>query len=193
MKSWYIIVVLVGILSLGVVFWQGSMAGLRAAAGLPTVPSASAKEAPEFAGITDWIQSDPLTIRSLRGKVVIVHFWTNGCINCQHNYPHYRQWTKDFEGKDVVIVGVHTPEFDWEADVARIREQVKKNGLKFPVAVDTDGETWRAWHNKYWPAIYVVDKAGRVRFEWSGELTSGGNKGNEIVRDKVLQLVDEKL
>jgi thiol-disulfide isomerase/thioredoxin len=156
-----------------------------------TAASSVGRAAPDFVGITDWIQTDPLSIAKLRGKVVIVHFWTNGCINCQHNYPHYREWAKEFAGKDVVIVGVHTPEFDWEADVKRIRDQAKSNNLTFPIAVDTDGETWRAWHNKYWPAIYVVDKKGNIRFDWSGELTSGGNKGNAIVRQKVNELLRE--
>ena len=191
MKKWWIVLAFFAVVCLGLLA-NDFAPGVPLAREPESSNDPAVRQAPEFVGITDWIQSDPLTVASLRGKVVIVHFWTNGCINCQRNYPHYRQWLRDFEGKDVAIVGIHTPEFDWEADVARIRDQVAKNELKFPVAVDAEGETWRAWENKYWPAIYVVDKGGRVRFEWPGELTSGGNKGDEIIRKKVLELLDEK-
>ncbi len=148
--------------------------------------------APDFKGITEWIGSEPLKIRDLRKKVVVLHFWTNGCINCKRNYEHYRQWLKDFEGKDVVMVGVHTPELEWEKDVARIRSEVEKNGLAFPVAVDTEGETWRAWDNRIWPTVYVIDQKGRVRYVWVGELAWEGAKGAETVRDFVLQLLKSK-
>ncbi len=148
--------------------------------------------APDFKGIAEWIGSEPLKIRDLRKKVVVLHFWTNGCINCKRNYEHYRQWLKDFEGKDVVIVGVHTPELEWEKDVARIRSEVEKNGLAFPVAVDNEGETWRAWDNRIWPTVYVIDQKGRVRYVWVGELAWEGAKGAETVRDFVNKLLEFK-
>ncbi len=148
--------------------------------------------APDFKGIAEWIGSEPFKIRDLRKKVVILHFWTNGCINCQRNYEHDRQWLKDFDGKDVVMVGVHTPELEWEKDVARIRSEVEKNGLSFPVAVDTEGETWRAWDNRIWPTVYVIDQKGRVRYVWVGELAWEGAKGAEIVGDSVRSLLDGK-
>jgi peroxiredoxin len=148
--------------------------------------------APDFKGIAEWIGSEPLKIRDLRKKVVILHFWTNGCINCRRNYEHYRQWLKDFDGKDVVMVGVHTPELEWEKDVARIRSEVEKNGLSFPVAVDTEGETWRAWDNRIWPTVYVIDQKGRVRYVWVGELAWEGAKGAETVADFVRSLLDGK-
>jgi peroxiredoxin len=146
--------------------------------------------APDFAGITEWIQSEPLSMKGLRRKVVILHFWTNGCINCQRNYEHYRQWLKDFDKKKVVIVGVHTPELESEKNIERIREQATKHGLDFPIAVDNAQETWRAWDNRVWPTVYVIDQRGRVRYVWVGELAWEGAKGPEIVRDFVQQLLD---
>jgi len=102
--------------------------------------------APEFTGVTEWVNSKPLKLADQKGKVVIVHFWTNGCINCVHNYPHYRAWTKKYkDNKDLIIVGIHTPEFDAEKNVDRIKDRAKKNELTFAIAVDNDGANWKAW------------------------------------------------
>ena len=133
--------------------------------------------APEFTGVTDWLNSKPFKLADQHGKVVVVHFWTNGCINCIHNYPQYRRWLDKYkENKDLVIVGIHTPEFDAEKDVARIKDRLNKNKLTFAVAVDNDGANWKAWGNRYWPCIYLVDKAGIVRHRWEGELGDAGYK-----------------
>ena len=128
------------------------------------------KAAPEFPKNTEWLQSKPLTLASLRGQVVVLHFWTNGCINCIHNYPVYRAWQEKYAGQAVKIIGVHTPEFASEADVAQIRSKVRENGLKFPIAIDNDSRIWKSWDNHYWPSIYLIDKKGRVRYRWDGEL-----------------------
>jgi peroxiredoxin len=138
--------------------------------------------APEFARVTEWVNSKPLTMAALRGKVVVVHFWTNGCSNCINNYPHYRAWQHRYAGKDVVIVGIHTPETPSEHNVERIRAQASKNGLKFPIAVDNDLANWKAWDNHIWPTVYVVDQRGAVRYGWEGELNYAGQKGEETVR-----------
>jgi peroxiredoxin len=145
--------------------------------------------APEFRGVREWINSDPLTMAKLRGKVVLVHFWTNGCYNCKNNYPHYKAWEERYAGKDVVIVGIHTPETPGERDVDRIKAQAAKHGLKFPIAVDNDRSNWNAWNNRYWPTVYVVDRQGRVRYGWEGELNYKGATGEETVR----RLVDSLL
>ena len=145
--------------------------------------------APEFRGVTEWINSGPLTMAKLRGKVVLVHFWTNGCYNCKNNYPHYKAWQERYAGKDVVIVGIHTPETPGERDVDRIKAQAAKHGLKFPIAVDNDRSNWNAWNNRYWPTVYVVDRQGRVRYGWEGELNYKGATGEETVR----RLVDSLL
>ena len=148
--------------------------------------------APEFKGVTEWINSDPLTMSKLRGKVVLVHFWTNGCYNCVNNYPHYKAWQERYADKDVVIVGIHSPETPGERDVERIKAQASKHGLKFPIAVDNDAANWKAWNNRYWPTVYVVDKRGRVRYGWEGELNYKGAKGEETVRKLVDKLLLER-
>lgn len=154
---------------------------------VPTSP-ADARPAPELAGISAWLNADPLTMKGLRGKVVVVHFWTNGCINCVHNYPAYKAWHADFAGKGAVVLGVHTPEFEAEKNLDRLRDKVRKAGLEFPIAVDNDGDTWRAWGNQYWPAIYLVDKQGRVRYQWDGEL---GTDGERAMRRRIDALLAE--
>jgi peroxiredoxin len=148
--------------------------------------------APEFRGVTQWVNSKPLTMEQLRGKVVLVHFWTNGCSNCVNNYPHYKAWQKRYAGKDVVIVGIHTPETAGEQDVDRIKAQAARHGLKFAIAVDNDSANWRAWNNRYWPTVYVVDRKGRVRYGWEGELNYKGADGEEKVRKLVDELLLEK-
>ncbi len=149
------------------------------------------QDAPEFSGVTRWINSEPLTLKELRGKVVVVHFWTNGCYNCINKYEHYRAWQERYAGKDVVIVGIHSPETAGERDIEGIRRQANKHGLKFPIAVDNDGANWRAWKNEYWPTVYVVDRTGRVRYGWEGELNYQGQKGEETVRKVIDTLLVE--
>lgn len=134
------------------------------------MPDPGSKAAPEFPQGTQWLQSKPLTLAALRGQVVILHFWTFGCINCVHNYPVYKAWQEKYAGKGAMLIGVHTPELPEEADVARLRVKIRDAGLKFPVAVDRNREIWNAWGNEYWPSIYLIDKRGRVRYHWDGEL-----------------------
>jgi thiol-disulfide isomerase/thioredoxin len=136
--------------------------------------------APEFPEDTEWLQSKPLTLASLRGQVVVVHFWTFGCINCIHNYPVYKGWQEKYAGKGVTIIGVHTPEFADEADVDRVRAKARANGLEFPIATDNHGRIWKAWENLYWPSIYLIDKQGRVRYHWDGELHLESAEGRQF-------------
>jgi thiol-disulfide isomerase/thioredoxin len=143
--------------------------------------------APEFTGVTAWVNSKPLRVADQKGKVVVVHFWTNGCINCIHNYPHYRAWQQKYKGeKHFLIIGVHTPEFDAEKDVDRIKDRMARNKLTFAVAVDNRGANWKAWGNQYWPAIYLVDKNGNIRHRWEGELGDAGYKKVTAQIDKLL-------
>jgi peroxiredoxin len=145
--------------------------------------------APEFTEVTDWVNSKPLKMVDLKGKVVVVHFWTNGCINCVHNYPYYRAWTEKYKGnKDLVIVGIHTPEFDAEKNIDRIKARAAKNHLTFPIAVDNEQSNWKAWGNRYWPCVYVVDKTGNIRQRWEGELRKDGFKA---VTEQIDNLLDE--
>ncbi len=135
------------------------------------------KLAPEFPDKAEWVQGGPLKLADLRGRVVVVHFWTNGCINCIHNYPVYRAWQKKYPAKEVTIIGIHTPEFPWEAAADRVRTRARDNQLKFPIVLDRDSTIWNRWGNRYWPAIYLLDKKGRVRHAWEGELHLSTDEG----------------
>ena len=125
--------------------------------------------APELTGITAWINSDAVTLASLRGRVVLVEFWTFGCINCIHVAPHVRAWSDTYEARGLAVIGVHTPELSFERDLDNVRDAVAKADIRYPVAFDPDFATWRAYGNHYWPAIYLIDKRGHVRLVKAGE------------------------
>ncbi len=125
--------------------------------------------APEFAGIDTWINSRPLTLADLRGKVVLVDFWTYSCINCLRTLPHVEAWDRLYRKAGLVIVGVHTPEFAFEAVPSNVRGAVKRLGVRYPVALDPHYGTWDAWGNQYWPAKYLIDRRGHVRYAHFGE------------------------
>jgi uncharacterized protein (DUF2147 family)/peroxiredoxin len=130
---------------------------------------ADAPQAPEFAGIERWLNSEPLTMRELRGKVVLVDFWTLGCVNCIHTLPTIEKWWETYRGRGLVVVGVHTPETPEERRIENLAEAVHRFGLRYPIAHDSSSATWRAYDNHYWPAIYLVDGQGRIAGQWSGE------------------------
>jgi cytochrome c biogenesis protein CcdA/thiol-disulfide isomerase/thioredoxin len=125
--------------------------------------------APDFPGISNWFNSKPLRLRQLRGKVVLVDFWTYSCINCLRTLPHLKAWWNEYRHKGLVIVGVHTPEFAFEAVPHNVAEATKQLGVTWPVALDPHYATWKAYRNEYWPAEYLIDKQGRIRHEHFGE------------------------
>jgi cytochrome c biogenesis protein CcdA/thiol-disulfide isomerase/thioredoxin len=125
--------------------------------------------APGFAGIDAWINSKPLTIDSLRGKVVLVDFWTYSCINCLRTLPHLEAWDRRYRKAGLVIVGVHTPEFAFEHVVSNVREATKRLDVRYAVAIDNDYKTWDAYGNDAWPAEYLIDRSGRLREVKKGE------------------------
>ncbi|HEX4929906.1 MAG TPA: cytochrome c biogenesis protein DipZ, partial [Gaiellaceae bacterium] len=125
--------------------------------------------APEFRGLGAWINSEPLTLAGLRGRVVLIDFWTYSCINCLRTLPYIREWDDRYRAAGLTIVGVHSPEFAFERVEANVRENVKELKLRYPVALDNDFGTWRAWSNQYWPAKYLIDRAGHVRYYHFGE------------------------
>jgi cytochrome c biogenesis protein CcdA/thiol-disulfide isomerase/thioredoxin len=125
--------------------------------------------APDVHDISAWINSRPLSLRGLRGKVVLVDFWTYSCINCLRTLPYLKAWDARYRSKGLVILGVHTPEFAFEHDLANVRAAVKRLGVRYPVALDNGYGTWKAYSNNYWPADYLVDQAGRVRDVHFGE------------------------
>ncbi|MEO8229040.1 MAG: cytochrome c biogenesis protein CcdA [Chloroflexota bacterium] len=139
--------------------------------------------APELTGISAWINSDPLTIAGLRGKVVLVEFWTFGCINCIHVQPYVKAWFDRYASAGLVVIGVHTPELSYERDLANVRAAVASSDVRFPVAFDPDFATWNAYRNSYWPAFYFIDKEGRIRHTHFGE---GDYDGSEQVIRQLL-------
>ena len=138
----------------------------------PTAAAADLKDygnAPDFAGISAWLNSKPLTISSLRGKVVLVDFWTYSCINCLRTLPHLEAWDARYRKDGLVIVGVHTPEFAFEHVVSNVRSAVHRLGVHYPVAIDDGYHTWDAYQNDAWPAEYLIDRNGHVREIRAGE------------------------
>ncbi len=125
--------------------------------------------APEFTGIVDWINTKPLTMAELRGKVVLIDFWTYSCINCQRTQPYLNAWYDKYHDKGLVIVGVHAPEFAFEKVPDNVRHAVTEENIAYPVALDNDFKTWRAYQNQFWPAKYLIDKNGMVRYTKFGE------------------------
>jgi cytochrome c biogenesis protein CcdA/thiol-disulfide isomerase/thioredoxin len=126
-------------------------------------------EAPDFVGIERWLNSEPLSLAGLRGKVVVIDFWTYSCVNCLRTLPFLRRWYETYRDDGLVIVGVHTPEFAFERDADNVRDAVSDLGIDYPVALDSGYETWNRWGNRYWPAKYFVDRAGHVRWAHFGE------------------------
>ena len=124
---------------------------------------------PPLTGATDWLNSPPLTDAALKGKVVLIDFWTYSCINCLRTIPYVRAWAEKYKDQGLVVIGVHTPEFAFERNVDNIRAAVEKLKIKYPVAVDNNYEIWRAFDNQYWPAHYFIDAQGRIRFHHFGE------------------------
>jgi thiol-disulfide isomerase/thioredoxin len=126
-------------------------------------------ELPSFDGATTWLNSPPLTPASLRGKVVLVQFWTYTCINWLRTLPHVRAWAEKYKGQGLVVIGVSTPEFEFERTLDNVRGAVKDLGMTYPIAVDNDYAIWRAFENNYWPALYFVDANGKIRHHRFGE------------------------
>jgi cytochrome c biogenesis protein CcdA/thiol-disulfide isomerase/thioredoxin len=125
--------------------------------------------APEFAGISNWLNSPPLTLNGLRGKVVLIDFWTYSCINCLRTLPYLSGWYQKYKNKGFTIIGVHTPEFEFEKSAENVAAAAKRLGIQYPVALDSAYETWGAYNNHYWPAHYLIDQDGFVRSVHFGE------------------------
>lgn len=148
--------------------------------------------APEFASVEHWVNSSPLTLRGLRGKVVLVHFYAFQCHNCHANFGIYRRWHKDLVDKGVVVVGIQTPETSRERDADAVKSAAQERELKFPIMIDLDSKNWKAWGNTMWPCVYVVDKHGYIRFWWPGELNWKGATGDKTIEETVDGLLAEK-
>jgi thiol-disulfide isomerase/thioredoxin len=139
-----------------------------AAAAAPAAPAAG-RVAPEFSGIEHWLNSEPLTMQSLRGKVVLVDFWTYSCINCLNTLPYVKSWHQKYQEQGLVVVGVHTPEFPFERSNDNVKTALKRLDIRYPVAQDNRYATWSAYNNQYWPALYLFDKKGQLVYSHFGE------------------------
>jgi len=125
--------------------------------------------APELAGLNSWINSEPFTLESQRGNVVLIDFWTYTCVNCIRTLPYLKEWHAKYSGQGLVILGVHTPEFEFEKIRANLIDAIRGFGIEYPVTQDNDFGTWRAFENNFWPAKYLIDKDGFVRYTHFGE------------------------
>jgi peroxiredoxin len=153
----------------------------------------TAYKTPELIGDSQtWLNSPPLETESLRGKVVVLHFFAFGCSNCIHNYPTYREWQDQLEGKDARLIGIHTPETQGEHNVETLKSKLKAENLRFPVIVDNEKANWNAWGNSMWPSVYVIDKRGYLRTFWAGELKWQGATGDKQLMKVIEQLLAEK-
>lgn len=143
------------------------------AAGVSTTASAGAlgqsAAAPEFTGIDQWLNSAPLSMQQLRGKVVLVDFWTYTCINCINTLPYVKAWHQKYKDQGLLVVGVHTPEYPFERSTDNVKTAIKRFGITYPVAQDNRYTTWSAYNNQYWPAFYLIDKKGQVVYTHFGE------------------------
>lgn len=135
----------------------------------PAVPKQALRSAPPLAGATQWLNSPPLQLSELRGKVVLVDFWTYSCINCLRTLPYLKAWHEKYRAQGLVIIGVHAPEFAFEKDERNVRKAISELGIQYPVAMDNNFAIWNAYQNEYWPAHYLIDAQGRVREQHFGE------------------------
>ena len=129
----------------------------------------SHRRAPEFTGIEAWINSEPLTMASLRGNVVLVEFWTYECINCIRTLPHVTRWYNTYKDQGLVVIGVHSPESEMEQDRSGLQAAIEKFAIEYPVAQDNHFATWKAYENQFWPATYLIDRDGSIVLTHVGE------------------------
>lgn len=146
----------------------------------PVVKTEPSSQLPSLSGGTGWVNGDPVTSNSLRGKVVLIDFWTWDCINCQHTLPHVRDWAQKYQAQGLVVIGVHTPEYPWEKPLASVQKAVTKWQLPYRVVTDNNYKIWNAFGNQYWPAHYYFDAKGQLRYTFFGE-------GNYDQQEKVIQ------
>ena len=140
---------------------------------------------PSLNGAVQWLNSPALTNESLKGKVVLVDFWTFDCINCKHTLPYVKDWAKKYEKDGLVVIGVHTPEYGFERIIDNVKDKVKEYGITYPVAIDNNYAIWRNFDNQYWPAHYLIDAKGQVRFTHFGE-------GRYDTQEKMIQQLLEE-
>ena len=147
-----------------------------------TYKTSEAATAPDLAS-GDWINSEPLKLKDLRGRVVLIEFWTFGCYNCRNTLPFVKDWNERYQPKGLTVIGVHSPEFDEERQVENLRRAVASLGIRYPVVTDNDYQTWKTYHVEAWPTTFLLDKDGRIRWMHVGE---GGYDEAERLIQKLL-------
>ncbi|HFJ9770598.1 TPA: redoxin domain-containing protein, partial [Raoultella ornithinolytica] len=146
----------------------------------PVVAPQPTSDIPALLGGSAWINSQPLRPADLQGKVVLIDFWTRGCINCQHTLPYVRAWANKYRAAGLLVVGVHTPEYPWERSLPALRDAVAKWQLPYPIVADNGYAIWNAFGNQYWPAHYLFDARGKLRYTAFGE-------GDYVQQEKMIQ------
>ena len=146
---------------------SGMMMSAKPSMGAEALPVEG--EMPPLSGAVAWLNSPPLTRDALKGKVVLVDFWTYSCINCLRSIPYIRAWAEKYKDQGLVVIGVHAPEFAFERNIGNVKKAVSDLGIRYPVAIDNDYAIWRAFGNEYWPAHYFIDAQGRIRYHHFGE------------------------
>ena len=151
-------------------------------------------QAPEIAGTQKWINSEPLTLESLRGKVVLIDFWTYTCINCIRTLPYLKDWDKKYRNDGLVIIGVHSPEFEFEKKYENVLSAIKKYEIKYPVVQDNDFSIWRAYNNRFWPHEFLIDIDGNIREDHAGEgsYDETEKKIQELLNERMKRLNQKK-
>lgn len=140
---------------------ESSIAPNTLAAALPSLP--------DFQGISQWLNSAPVSIASLKGNVVLVQFWTFACINCQRTLPSVVRWHQQYAQAGLKVIGVHTPEFAFERDINNIKRALRQHQIIYPVPIDNEFKTWKAYNNEYWPHLFLADRQGLIRYDHIGE------------------------
>jgi thiol-disulfide isomerase/thioredoxin len=147
---------------------------------------------PPLAGETqDWLNTEGKAVEIEKSRIYVIEFWTFGCVNCQRNLPIYARWQKRFAGDKVTLIGIHTPETAAEKKRENVVRQVKKLGITYPVLLDQKAFNWERWQQRIWPTVFLVDKHGRVRCRWTGELEWQRAGGEEFMARQIRRLLDE--
>jgi thiol-disulfide isomerase/thioredoxin len=129
----------------------------------------SGRQIPEIQGIEAWLNSDPIKLSEQKGKVILLQFWTFGCINCQRTLPSIIKWHKDYASQGLLVVSVHAPELAFERSINNVKKAVQQRGITYPVAIDSNFTTWKAFDNQYWPHLFLADRQGILRYDHVGE------------------------
>jgi len=127
------------------------------------------KALPEFQGISQWLNSSPLSIANLKGSVVLIQFWTFACINCQRTLPYVVEWHQKYAKRGLKVIGIHTPEFAFERDVNNVKRALQQHQITYPVPIDNDYKTWNAYSNQYWPHLFLANRQGLLQYDHIGE------------------------